>query len=468
MTLKGFQPARWLIAASALLLASCATFYERNIEFQQQVAAGELEKAGKTLNKTRALKREKNLTLLHLNNGFLDHLQGNWVASNAHFQTADLRIEDFQRNFKAEALALISNQEAKPYQAEDFESVLVHFYKALNYTQLFDLEAARVESRRISLKLQQLNDKYSQQKNRYSDDAFAHIFIGLVYEAQGDVNNAFIAYRNAYNLYEKDSSGTYMGVSIPEQLKADLVRTARANGFQNEVEFYERKFGKSYPDKVAPNGEAIVLWMNGLGPVKSEWSINFHVVRGAGGSVTFVNEEYGLSFPYISSNDKNGGELDDLTFLRVAFPKYQERSLVYDRAQVRLNETTYLMELVEDINTIAFKTLEDRFLREMGSSLMRLALKRAAEEALRDQSETAGVIASVANALTEKADTRNWQTLPHSIHYTRVPLEAGPNSLQLTVTTPGGKSSYVTLDVQGNGQMIFVPYHSLAHSPVAF
>ncbi len=459
---------RWMLIWVSLALCGCATFYERNIEFQQKVAEGDFEKAGKVLNKSRALKREKNLILLHLNNGFLDHLQGNWASSNTHFQTADLRIEDYRRNLGAEALSFITNPEAKPYRAEDFESVLVHFYKALNYTQLYDLESARVEARRINLKLQQLNEKYPSHKNRYSDDAFGHLLMGLIYEAQGDVNNAFIAYRNAYNLFEKAENGVYLGVELPEQLKADLVRTARANGFDSEVEFYVRKFGKTYAEVPSPHGEAIVFWLNGLGPVKSEWSINFQVVRGAGGSVSFVNEEYGLSFPYLGAgaDGENNGELDDLTFLRVAFPKYQERVSTYNKAIIRTGGESYVVEEAENINSIAFKTLEDRFFREMGNSLARLAVKRATEEALRDQSETAGVIASVANAITEKADTRNWQTLPHSIGYARIPLVAGENELQILVATPEGRSRSHTLKAQGTGQMVFIPFHSLDHQPV--
>ncbi len=38
---------------------------------------------------------------------------------------------------------------------------------------------------------------------RYQHDAFANNLIGLIYDASGDYNNAFIAYRNAYDIYEE-------------------------------------------------------------------------------------------------------------------------------------------------------------------------------------------------------------------------------------------------------------------------
>ena len=67
----------------------------------------------------------------------------------------------------------------------------------------------------------------------------------------------------------------------------------------------------------------------------------------------------------------------------------------------------------------------------MGTSLLRLGLKKAAELKLAQENAALGAAATITNAITEKADTRNWQTLPHSIYYTRVPLNAGNNNLVL-------------------------------------
>ena len=58
----------------------------------------------------------------------------------------------------------------------------------------------------------------------------------------------------------------------------------------------------------------------------------------------------------------------------------------------------------------------------MGTSLLRLGLKKATELKLAQENAALGAAATITNALTEKADTRNWQTLPHSIYYQRVPL----------------------------------------------
>jgi len=54
--------------------------------------------------------------------------------------------------------------------------------------------------------------------------------------------------------------------------------------------------------------------------------------------------------------------------------------------------------------------------------------------------------------VSEKADTRNWQSLPHTILYTRIPLQPGVNQLQLKFTGQASDKP-VTLTVEGNGRL---------------
>src|SRR5690606_31690146 len=115
----------------------------------------------------------------------------------------------------------------------------------------------------------------------------------------------------------------------------------------------------------------------------------------------------------------------DLKVIRVAFPKFVERVPVYNKATVAINGQTAQLQLAQDINAIAFSNLKDRMLNEMAEALLRLALKQATEIALRQQNEELGFAMGLVNAITEKADTRNWQTLPHDIYYQRLSLPPG-------------------------------------------
>jgi hypothetical protein len=246
------------------------------------------------------------------------------------------------------------------------------------------------------------------------------------------------------------------------QLKKDLLRSAYDNGLKTELAQYEETFGFRHEPKPKKEAELVFFWHNGLGPVKSQWDIMFTLLRGDNGMVNFVSDELGMSFPFfLSNNEKKNKSLEDLKIVRVAFPKYVERIPMYSRAELKVSDTAYELEEAEDINAIAFKCLEDRMFREMAVSLIRLAVKQASEEALRSKSDGLGLLLSLTNAMTEKADTRNWQTLPYSIFYTRVPLKEGENSLTLKCYS---SQSLKTVDFKINaykGETAFSFYHSL-------
>lgn len=463
---------------TAMLIAGCATYYQKTLKFQSYIMEGDMEKAGSWLQKNDKDSRGKNKLLYFMYRGWVNRMLGNYQGSNNDLEVADLMIEDFHKQAGFEALALISNPGVRPYQAEDFEKVMVNYYKALNYISLGRYEEARVEARRIIIRLQELNSQYKDRKNRYSDDAFAHIIIGMVYEIGKDYNNAFIAYRNALKAYDEVYTPNF-GVEAPLQLKKDILRTAWLSGFSDELAHYGKIFGMDFQPDKTEGGQLVFIWHNGFGPVKSEWSINFTMVPGEAGFVTFVNEEHGITLPFYIGDRSKGeqAQLRDLRMVRVAFPKYVERKPVFSGAYLEIDGQQYPLELAGNINNVAFRTLEDRMMRELGNALLRVAVKQALEQAAREATKSsskenkvdAGDIAPAAitilNALTEKADTRNWQTLPHSIYYTRIKLAAGPHSLTLN---PHGRQANtiqpIELDIIEN-QTTFYVFSSLDTYP---
>ena len=124
----------------------------------------------------------------------------------------------------------------------------------MNYLQMDQMEEALVEVRKINIKLNELNDKYPDYKNRYQRDAFAHLLMGLIYEASGNYNDAFIAYRNAYETYQSDYVKNF-GLGAPLQLKYDLLRMASLCGFTSELRQYETEFGLTYQPEPIPETE---------------------------------------------------------------------------------------------------------------------------------------------------------------------------------------------------------------------
>jgi len=454
--------------AVCIILWGCASYYKSNIKFQKHFEEGELEKAAEILEKQKKEAEGKDRLLHFLSSGVVYQMLGEYRKSNEYFEKAYIYLEDIQKNYTLEAFSLLTNPMIKQYSGEDFETVLIHYYKALNYLQLYQFDEALVECRRINIKLNKLNDRYSKHKNRYKEDAFGLNLMGIIYEASGEINDAFIAYRNAYETYINDYVSLF-GVHPPEQLKEDLLRTAHLNGFREELLHYEQKFGINYEHQNVADSELIFFWHNGLGPVKDEWSINFAIVKGEGGIVNFVNRDAGFTFAYDTNKyyGKKSTDFGDLKAIRVAFPKYVTRQPYYDSAEIISGGKIYRLELAENINDIAYKTLEDRMMREFSTALIRLAVKQLTEELVRKENENLGTILSIINAATEKADTRNWQTLPFSISYVRVPLKEGQNTVELKNYSSRGEGSEISFQFEAEkGQTLFHVFHTLESLPI--
>jgi hypothetical protein len=151
-------------------------------KFQTNVETGNFEEANKVLESAGKTDSGRNRLLYFLNKGWTMHMLGQADSSNKYLNEADLYISDYQKNYALDALTLLSNPTIKPYQPESIENIMVNYYKAMNYLQTNDMESALVEARKITQKLYEQNDQYKDNQNRYSDDAFAHILIGLIYE----------------------------------------------------------------------------------------------------------------------------------------------------------------------------------------------------------------------------------------------------------------------------------------------
>lgn len=460
----------------AVLLVSCATYNQQVQGYYSSLQAGDYNKAAKELDKNKLLKKDRNRLLYLLERGKICHLMGQWDSSNTYFNEADLKMETARTSVKDVALGNLLNPMMQAYKAEDFEKYLVHYYKAINYLQLGETDEALVEARRISLRTYTQEDKVGN-KDKYKDDAFSLMVQGIIYEKGGDVNNAFISYRNAADVF-LGNKGDYYGIAMPEQLKKDVLRTAYLNGFMDEVGRYERLLNTTFQKEDKPaGGELVLFWESGSAPIKAQQDLFFSLFKDAGGAFFFAdaNNSFSVPFDFGSGYNRDNIKLEDLRSFRVALPKYEAVQQTYTGAVAQLGGVSVKLEAAEDVNNLAFATLRERMLKELSSTLTRLAIKKLAEAAIRppdrkdgydknkteeqkkkEQKEdaTREAIAlglQLFNFASEKADTRNWQSLPHTIYYARIPLQPGANTVNLQIS--GQRSLNIPVSVNGNGRM---------------
>jgi len=441
-------------------LTACASYYQNHFDFNNEFENGDLTKALEALKKREGEAEGRTRFLYNVNKGLLLSILGEYEESNTYFEKAFLFGEDYRINYLAEAGSYFSNPMVTAYRGEDHEHLMLLYYKALNYIKLDKPEEALVECRRLNIRLNQLNDKYISEE-KFQRDAFIHTLMGIIYQSSKDYNNAFIAYRNAVDVYETEYAKMF-GMKIPQQLKVDLLNTAKWTGFQDEFEKFKEKFEMEDYQATQPDAELVFFWHNGLGPVKDEWSINFVIHTGSDNTMVFTNHELGLSFPFVVTESKDRSDLAKLEVFRVAFPRYRERGLYFHTAHLKLDSMEYSLELAEDINKVAFHSLKQRMLQEFGKGLLRAALKKATEHNIRKEDERLGAVIGIVNAITEKADTRNWQTLPHSIFYSRVPLKEGANPVKFTLQSNNQRNiDYNFTYTAKKGQTLFHTFSSL-------
>ena len=202
--------------------------------------------------------------------------------------------------------------------------------------------------------------------------------MGIIYQSTGDYNNAFIAYRNPVDIYKHDSASLF-SVSVPEQLKRDLLNTAWWTGFRDEFDEYRHRFPMTDYTPSTPEAELVFFWHNGLSPVKSEWNITFAINHQSENVVVFTNERLGITFPFHVDKDKERSDLHRLEFFKVAFPRYDERPEYYREAWLQTDSASIPLELSQDISKIAFHSLRERMVLEFSKGLLRAALKKATE-----------------------------------------------------------------------------------------
>ncbi len=415
----------------AFFISSCATYYQRSHQLMTAVYENNLASAEKILSSDEKWEKDKkNLLLFYLNKGTVLWMAGKYSESNVYFQKADYFVEDYNKNAAGTLLTMLASPKFTIYPGENFEQIMLHYYSVMNYMHLHKLDEALVEAKRMLLKMQKITDSYKKE-NKYKRDAFAHNLVGIVYDARHEYNDAFIAYRNAWEVYKEDYA-SQLNTAVPLQLKQDILRTAYLTGFYDELRFFEKEFNLLHNAEESKNaGNVLVFWNNGLGPIKDELSITISIIPQGNGYVQFINTALGIAFLiYVGEEDSKG--LADMRFFRLSLPKYVTRTPSFQSANLTSKVGSYQFYLAQDINAIAYKSLKDRMLKELSIGLTRLALKQlAVYKASQDkQKEGLALAASVLGAISEHADTRNWQLLPYQISYTRIKLPIGNQELK--------------------------------------
>ena len=232
---------------------------------------------------------------------------------------------------------------------------------------------------------------------------------------------------------------------------------------------YEKVFNASFTKANINSGELILFLEEGNAPIKEENNFFLTATKDGINSFNYVDANgYNSNFnfnnaAYNISDDK----LASIRTFKLALPSYRVQYFESQNIVVSNDSVLYNTEMAQNINSVTVNVMKERFLIEMGNALARQLTKKLLEkgtEALaegiarstdkREAADTSntekeklekkkedrinkvgnvvGLAMNIFNTINEKADTRNWQSLPAFVHYVRIPLHEGENTITIT------------------------------------
>jgi len=440
----------------------CVTYVASNLELRTMLAAGEYQQALARIDRHPG----GNDHLLELlQSGLVLHYAGRYDESNVVFQKAeDLAASLYTRSVSQAAASLIINDTTIAYRGQPFELAMVPYYRAFNYLSLGDPEAAQVEARKATLALAAAVERTMAEIELPQDrevagtlenNGFLHWFSGMLFESEGAMGDAFVAYRNAARAYQAGRKLT--GVAPPTALGRDLQRVGRAYGAEAEIDelratIPEMFSGGATSTVNGPSGEVVFVIEQGWVAPRDQNVLNIPILT---------------TDRHFSSNDDLARNMINRAspgwhtsvkveyWLTVAVP-VMAPPVTGDVVAARIDSGGFVASTVpvDDLSRRAVATFDAERGQMLFKTFLRALAKYGASRVAEKQDQTAGAIVNLLGVLTERADTRCWLTLPNRLAMARLRLPVGVHEIRIDYLDAAGRvvvSETETIDVTDNG-----------------
>jgi hypothetical protein len=407
--------------AAIAVLQGCASARMSDTESDHLFRSGQFDQAAERLKKGLADQGEnsRDELLYLLDIGLSLHSAGKFEESNKVLLKADkmAEIKDYT-SLAAETTTLLTSENIKDYKGEDFEKVMINTYLSMNYALMGDHENALVEARRVNHKLLLM---VTDGQRKYKQNAFARYLSAMLYESDGNYSDAYIDYKETFKI-----DPAYPGLS------GDLWRMARLQGMSDETDRWDEEFKLTDADHKkamaagprSGKGEIIVLYENGISPVKKA-NPNFYSIP------KFFPRPNPVLFGKVTVKPLTAGLADH----------YEA-----DTAVLHNIETTAIENLDEKYGGIIAKKIGGIVAKEV-----------VADQIGKHTDPIIGAIAKVFFYVSDQADCRSWNLLPHDLQVARIPVTPGTYAVQVTPVGSGSSLPDKTIQV-GAGKKVFVDF----------
>lgn len=363
----------------SLSLVACATYQSKVATSRSLLERGKALEAADTLRPLAETEDGDQLVYL-LDYATSLQAAGRFEESNRQFLKADQLAERMDyHSVTRVAGSLLLNEETKQYKGDTFEKIFINAQLAMNFLEMGNLESALVEARRMNEKYAKLRQE---EKKDFELNPLGRYLSALAWEADGNYDSAAIAYTETYQIG---------GLEI-EGLAQDLLRITKLARRENEY----KKWKKTFPDITEDpawfdrkKGELVILVQQGWGPRK-----------------TFSRTD-------------------------VRWPELRPVRTETRRIRAQLNQKSVESQVLYNVESAAIRTLEDDRLSLLGRRLTGIVAKEVTAQEIHRRNELLGIFAWLFMHLSDRADLRQWSTLPESVQIIRLPLDPGSYDLEL-------------------------------------
>jgi len=379
-----------------------------------------------------ALQKEQNDVLnVYLNLAGFAYQKRDYKQSNKFFDKAINKYRYFENKGVISVSRTLSyiiasflNDTHLDYEGDGYEKVMMHNYKAINYLMLDDKEEARVEIRNSYQKQMEEKEKFKDEiaeykkkdkevikeekklprkKRRYRrskksiyaklkplfdgvssehmpyQNPFAYYISALVYEENGEFNDAYIDIKEASKYYPNS-----------QILKEKLLYYAK-KAYGKDSNEYKLLAQQNIKESISDNRAEVFINFSSS-PLKEQMKVPIYI----NGAMQFV------SFPTfkLANSPANSVIIKD------------------DKGDIIAQSS-----ILTDVDAIVINIFKERVLGMILRQVVNVGSKTVASEAISNRIDTGNVLVgaavglgvSLVSAMTSKADTRTWSTLPSKI-----------------------------------------------------
>jgi uncharacterized protein len=359
-----------ILSATGVALTGCASYQSQIGSFDSEIRAHRPADAAKAL-EAKANKDGDDQIVFLFEYATALQMANQFKESNKAFLRAEdlTDIKDYHSLSRITG-SLLLNEGMVQYKGEDYEKVMINAMAAINFLMEHDFENAMVEARRLNDKLY----KYKfEAKRNYEQNPFAYYLTALLWEESRDWDSAYIQFQKAYELNPNVS-----------YLQEDLLRGAK-NAHRDE-DF--AKWKKQFPNVMVPDqkgtGEIVLIYQQGWAPKK----------------------EPNPSFPRIPK----------------LFPVHSSTVAAHLEIEKGPEEKT---ETVFSVQETSIKELDDQYAGLIAKRAAGIATKALVAEQIRQHNQALGTLAFLALNAADKADLRQWSSLPATFQVAKLRLKPG-------------------------------------------